>query len=90
MGLGVVGLGILGLGGYLHVVISLVHMITKTLWEPPYRCLLDSLLVHHLLLYSSQWGGGIYTKAADVGVDLVGKAEAGIQRPPIKSSHYCR
>ncbi|MZQ76444.1 MAG: sodium-translocating pyrophosphatase [Peptoclostridium sp.] len=73
MGMAVVGLGILGLGG-LYVVFSAMGMepsvIATTLTG-------FGLGASSLALFG-RVGGGIYTKAADVGADLVGKVEAGI------------
>ncbi len=73
MGLGVVGLGVLGL--------SLLFLIYSNLdWD-------ISRVINVLTGFSfgassialfARVGGGIYTKAADVGADLVGKVEAGI------------
>ena len=65
MGLCVVGLGLFG--------VSIIYLVTKN----------DSILFGFSLGASSvalfaRVGGGIYTKAADVGADLVGKVEAGI------------
>ncbi|AJR03252.1 sodium-translocating pyrophosphatase [Siansivirga zeaxanthinifaciens] len=76
MGLGVVGLGVLGL--------SLLFMIYQNIWSGPENL---SLVLNVLSGFSlgassialfARVGGGIYTKAADVGADLVGKVEAGI------------
>ena len=76
MGLGVVGLGILGLSG--------LFMIYQSIWPgaenlPMVLNVLSgfSLGASSIALFA-RVGGGIYTKAADVGADLVGKVEAGI------------
>ncbi len=76
MGLGVVGLGVLGLSG--------LFMIYQNIWPgseniPMVLNVLSgfSLGASSIALFA-RVGGGIYTKAADVGADLVGKVEAGI------------
>ena len=76
MGLGVVGLGVLGLSG--------LFMIYQIMWPgaeniPMVLNVLSgfSLGASSIALFA-RVGGGIYTKAADVGADLVGKVEAGI------------
>lgn len=65
MGMSVVGLGLLGVGG-LYLVIGDPAIITGF-----------GLGASSIALFG-RVGGGIYTKAADVGADLVGKVEAGI------------
>ena len=73
MGLGVVGLGVLGIGS-LFIVFSEFFDNTDTVIK-----LISgfSLGASSIALFA-RVGGGIYTKAADVGADLVGKVEAGI------------
>ncbi|MEW6621915.1 MAG: sodium-translocating pyrophosphatase [Bacillota bacterium] len=65
MGMSVVGLGLLGLG------------IVNIIFESPQVVNGFALGASSIALFA-RVGGGIYTKAADVGADLVGKVEAGI------------
>ncbi|MGB5275104.1 MAG: sodium-translocating pyrophosphatase [Flavobacteriaceae bacterium] len=76
MGLGVVGLGVLGLSG--------LFAIYQEIWPGADNLAMVlnvltgfSMGASSIALFA-RVGGGIYTKAADVGADLVGKVEAGI------------
>ncbi len=68
MGLCVSGLGLFGLG----VVFCVLDLATVT------ECITGFGLGASSMALFGRVGGGIYTKAADVGADLVGKVEAGI------------
>ncbi|HZF99894.1 MAG TPA: sodium-translocating pyrophosphatase, partial [Chitinophagales bacterium] len=80
MGIGVVGLGIIGL--------SMLYMFFQNQFNPSGENNADLVKVLNVLTGFSlgaesialfaRVGGGIFTKAADVGADLVGKVEAGI------------
>ena len=76
MGLGVVGLGILGLSG-LFIVYQMMWPGAENLSMVLNVLSGFSLGASSIALFA-RVGGGIYTKAADVGADLVGKVEAGI------------
>ena len=74
MGLSVVGLGVIGLGT--------LFIFYQSFFEADYQKILTvisgfSLGASSIALFA-RVGGGIYTKAADIGADLVGKVEAGI------------
>ena len=76
MGLGVVGLGILGLSG-LFVIYQMIWPGSENLTTVLNVLTGFSMGASSIALFA-RVGGGIYTKAADVGADLVGKVEAGI------------
>ncbi len=81
MGLGVAGLAVLGLTGFF---IILFQYFMKGTWTSTddMTIVLETLAGFSLgaesIALFARVGGGIYTKAADVGADLVGKVEAGI------------
>ena len=81
MGLGVAGLAVLGLGG-LFIILKMVFAPHAAVDSVEMKRTIEiltgfSLGAESIALFA-RVGGGIYTKAADVGADLVGKVEAGI------------
>jgi len=79
MGLGVSGLAVLGLGG-LYLILKQYFYVSgdpKEMLRTIEVLTGFSLGAESIALFA-RVGGGIYTKAADVGADLVGKVEAGI------------
>jgi len=85
MGMGVAGLAVLGLGS-LFIILYITFVSEFAVGSEEYRLALEkaieiltgfSLGAESIALFA-RVGGGIYTKAADVGADLVGKVEAGI------------
>jgi K(+)-stimulated pyrophosphate-energized sodium pump len=81
MGLGVAGLAVLGLGG-LFIVLKMIFApdapVNSEEMERTIEVLTGFSLGAESIALFARVGGGIYTKAADVGADLVGKVEAGI------------
>jgi len=81
MGMGVAGLAVLGLGA-LYLIIKQIFAngapVDSVEMERTIEILTGFSLGAESIALFARVGGGIYTKAADVGADLVGKVEAGI------------
>jgi len=77
MGLNVVGLGVLGLGG-LFILYTGMFGVDQVGMGRVLNVISGFSLGASSIALFARVGGGIYTKAADVGADLVGKVEAGI------------
>ncbi|WP_194777699.1 sodium-translocating pyrophosphatase [Pararhodonellum marinum] len=90
MGLGVAGLAVLGMGSlfivfYNMFVISTGGDVNGQAMETALEVLAGFSLGAESIALFARVGGGIYTKAADVGADLVGKVEAGIPEDDVRN-----
>ncbi len=85
MGLGVAGLAVLGLGGLFIVFLAMFADLGVNQVRTAIEVLTGFSLGAESIALFSRVGGGIYTKAADVGADLVGKVEAGIPEDDVRN-----
>jgi len=85
MGLGVAGLAVLGLGGLFIVFLYMFAGLGAHQVATSIEVLTGFSLGAESIALFSRVGGGIYTKAADVGADLVGKVEAGIPEDDVRN-----
>ncbi len=85
MGLGVAGLAVLGLGGLFIAFLNIFAGLGENTVKTAIEVLTGFSLGAESIALFARVGGGIYTKAADVGADLVGKVEAGIPEDDVRN-----
>jgi K(+)-stimulated pyrophosphate-energized sodium pump len=87
MGLGVAGLAVLGLGGLFIIFLKIFNVVEvdSDQMKTAIEVLTGFSLGAESIALFARVGGGIYTKAADVGADLVGKVEAGIPEDDVRN-----
>jgi K(+)-stimulated pyrophosphate-energized sodium pump len=85
MGLGVAGLAVLGLGGLFILFLMMFADLGADTVKTAIEVLTGFSLGAESIALFARVGGGIYTKAADVGADLVGKVEAGIPEDDVRN-----
>ncbi|MBV9241982.1 MAG: sodium-translocating pyrophosphatase [Acidobacteria bacterium] len=85
MGVGVASLAVLGLGGLFILFLSVFAGLGAERISTAIEVLTGFSLGAESIALFSRVGGGIYTKAADVGADLVGKVEAGIPEDDVRN-----
>lgn len=90
MGLGVAGLAVFGMGS-IFIILYQVYVLNTggdvngVAMEKALEVLAGFSLGAESIALFARVGGGIYTKAADVGADLVGKVEAGIPEDDVRN-----
>ena len=89
MGIGVAGIAVLGLGGLFialyHIFVPEGAAMNGDDMKRAIEVLAGFSLGAESIALFARVGGGIYTKAADVGADLVGKVEAGIPEDDVRN-----
>ncbi len=89
MGLGVAGLAVIGLGSlfilFYNMYVGATGAVNGVEMEKALEVLAGFSLGAESIALFARVGGGIYTKAADVGADLVGKVEAGIPEDDVRN-----